>query len=123
MVVHGEDGMDEISTTGPTLIAEVEGGRVRLERVDAAEWGVARASLQDLTARNLEEAVRMAQGVLRGEAGPLRDIVLVNAGAALRIAGESPTVRDGMELAARAVDSGAALATLETLVRVSNACP
>ncbi len=120
MVVHGRDGMDEISTTGPTIIAHVEGGRVRLEEFDASGLGIARASLASLTARDLTHAAAAARGVLGGENGPMRTIVELNAGAALVVGGGAAGLAEGIEQARKAIDSGAAAQTLATLARVSH---
>jgi anthranilate phosphoribosyltransferase len=108
-VVHGRDGIDEVSTAAPTLVAEVTAAGVRESEFDAAALGVARATPEQLDASDLDHAVRLA-----------RDIVLVNAALALVAAGEAADWGAGLGLAAKAVDSGAAQRTLEDLVRLSN---
>ncbi|MFG0284910.1 MAG: anthranilate phosphoribosyltransferase [Phycisphaerales bacterium JB039] len=119
MVVHGLDGMDEISTTGPTKIAHVEGGSVRIEQFDAADLGVPRASLDDLKASTLDGAAELIRAVLAGREGPARDIVELNAGAALMVAGAAADIGAGMGMARAAIDSGAAERTLGELARIS----
>lgn len=130
MVVHGLDGMDEISTTAPTKIAHVEGGgggdrvggrgpQVRIEEFDAQSVGVPRARLDDLRADTLEAAADMMQGAVTGRPGPPRDIVELNAAAALFVAGAATDIPAGLFMAREAVESGAAERTLAELVRVS----
>jgi anthranilate phosphoribosyltransferase len=123
MVVHGSDGMDEITTTGPTMIAHVEQVGVRVERFDAAGAGIARAPAAALVARDLDDAARMIREILAGAAGPAREIVLLNAAAALVVAGAVDEVAAGLERAAEALDSGRAARTLDDLARVSNSRP
>lgn len=115
MVVHGRDGMDEISTTGPTVVAHVESGGVRVEEFDAAALGVARTSLEKLAAGTLEESAQIARRVLGGEGGPARDIVAVNAAAALWVAGAAPDMREGLSMAHASLDGGAARKVLTEL--------
>ncbi len=119
MVVHGLDGMDEISTTAPTKIAHVEGPKVRVEEFDAARIGVARASLDDLRADTLEQAAEVMRAAIGGAPGPARDIVALNAGAAIFVAGAAPDIAAGMAMAREATESGAADRALAELVRVS----
>jgi len=120
MVVHGRDGMDEVTTTAPTIIAHVEGGRVRTEEFDAGELGIGRATLDDLRAGTLGEAAALIRAVLAGERGPALDIALVNAGAALVVGDAAPTMREGLELAREAVGRGEALRTLARLAELSH---
>ncbi|CAG1005360.1 anthranilate phosphoribosyltransferase [Phycisphaerales bacterium] len=120
MVVHADDGIDEISTTGATTIAHVEGGGVRTERFDSGFLGLARARVQDLDAADLDHAVRIARSVLGGESGPAREMVLLNSAAALIVGDVAPGWPEGLAKAVKAVDSGAAARVLEGLVRESN---
>ena len=119
-VVHGSDGMDEITITGSTLVLEVTEGRVTEHVWQPADFGVARASLADLAAPAKADNLRLAGEVLAGRPGPCRDIVTVNAAAALVAAGVAPGLREGVKLAAESIDSGSARARLEALIRVSN---
>ncbi|MFN0165766.1 MAG: anthranilate phosphoribosyltransferase [Bryobacteraceae bacterium] len=114
-VVHGADGLDEVSTTGATEAFEIERGFVR-ERVWYPEdFGVARARLADLQCPDRDSNVRIAREVLQGGAGPRREIVLVNASAALVAAGVADSFPQGIEHAARAIDSGEAWAKVLAL--------
>ncbi len=119
-VVHGADGIDEMSTTGYTKVAECRQGRVATFYVHPGQFGLAKATPASLKGGDAAANAEIIRGVLRGEPGPRRDIVLLNAGAALFIAGRAGSVRDGLTRAADAVDSGAAARTLEALVRESN---
>ncbi len=115
MVVHGEDGMDEISTTAPSRIAHVRDGKVTVETFDAETLGIARASHADLAVSTLKDAAEVIEGVVRGESGPARDIVLVNAAAALLVGEVADSWEDGVDLARTSIDGGAALRVLEGL--------
>jgi anthranilate phosphoribosyltransferase len=119
MVVHGQDGMDELSTVAPTFVAVVDGGTVRREVLDAAALGLTRPAPSALAAGDLESAAEIIRRVIGGEPGPQRDIVILNAGAALAIAGACATIADGMALAAAAIDSGRARLTLDRLAAES----
>lgn len=121
MVVHGRDGMDEISTTAPTLVVEVKDGRVSTSELDVATLGAPRARIEDLIARDLDDAARMVRDVVMGRAGPALEIAVVNAGAALLVGGAASDLKAGMAMARRAIESGAAARTLESLARLSRA--
>jgi anthranilate phosphoribosyltransferase len=118
-VVHGADGIDEISTTGYTKVSECRDGTVRTFYVHPADFGVPKAAAADLRGGDAAENAAIIRRVLDGTPGPARDVVLLNAGAALFVAGEVDSVSEGIRRAARAVDSGDAGATLERLVRCS----
>lgn len=120
MVVRGLDGMDEISTTAPTLVAEVRDGRITTWQLDAESLGFERASLEDLRGGDAATNAGIAREVLDGNEGAVRDIVELNAGAALYVSGLAGTIEDGIELARESLDSGAARNTLDQLVRVSH---
>lgn len=122
-VVHGHSGMDEISTTGPTRIGRVTDGRVVIEEFDPRSIGVAGAELSELTATTVEHSAVMIRDVLAGKPGPARDIVLVNAAAALTVAGAARDWSEGLAQAAAAVDSGEANRALHVLVDVSRGVP
>jgi len=119
-VVHGSDGLDELTTTGPTFVAELDGGEIRTFEVTPEDAGLPRATLDNL--RGGEPAYNAAAitRLLEGERGPYRDIVLLNSAAALIVAERVATLKDGAEMAARAIDSGAAKQALARLVAVSN---
>ena len=114
-VVHGQDGMDEISLCAPTQVSEVADGVVRTYTIAPEEFGFRRAALEDLRGGTPQENAEICVSVLRGEQGPRRDVVLLNAGAALVAAGVAGTIKDGAAQAARSIDSGAAYAKLEAL--------
>ena len=118
-VVHGADGIDEISTTGHTKISACRDGRVSTFYVHPREFGLPKTSPASLKGGDASANAAMIRGVLRGERGPCRDIVLLNAGAALFVAGRAASVRDGIDRAASAVDSGDAGRTLEAMIEAS----
>jgi anthranilate phosphoribosyltransferase len=120
-VVHGADGLDEISTTGESALAEVREGLVRVTTVRPEDFGVPRASIGELRGGDREENAEIIRRILAGEPGPKRDMVVVNAGAALVAGGRAPDFKDGAQLAAASIDSGAARGKLEALVRLSRA--
>ncbi|MCW5775636.1 MAG: anthranilate phosphoribosyltransferase [Phycisphaeraceae bacterium] len=119
IVAHGRDGMDELTTTAPTLMAFVSGRCVRVEELDSRTLGLAPARLDDLRVASVEEAAGAVRAVLAGEPGPRRDVTLLNAAAALLVADAAASLAEGLAQAAEAVDSGRARETLETLVQVS----
>ncbi len=120
-VVHGSDGLDEITTAGPTTIASLENGTVRTFEVTPEEVGLPRVRPDLLKGGDARDNAEALRAVLRGERGPYRDVALFNAAAALVVAGRAGDLRDGMELAAKSVDSGEAHRRLERLVTASNA--
>jgi anthranilate phosphoribosyltransferase len=119
-VVHGADGLDEISNTGESHIAEVREGVVRTTRVRPEDFGMPRASIADLQGGDRQENAQIIRGVLAGEPGPRRDIVLMNAAAALVAGAKARDLKEGVALAARSVDSGAAAGKLEALIGLSH---
>jgi anthranilate phosphoribosyltransferase len=116
-VVHGAGGLDEVSLAGETLVAEVRNGSVRRLKVTPEEFGTSRAPLEALRGGTAVENAALIRRVLEGEAGPMRDIVMVNASAALVAAGAAENFRDGAELASRVILSGAAKEKLASLVQ------
>ncbi len=119
-VVHGSDGLDEMTTTGPTHIAELKDGKVSEFTLTPEDAGLAPASPDDLTGGDARENAEAILDVLAGKPGAFRDIVLLNTGAALVVAGKADDIKQGAELAAGAVDSGAARTALDQLVATSN---
>lgn len=117
--VHGE-GMDELTTTGETEVAEWKDGAVRLFRVTPEAVGLNRAALADLTGGAPEDNAEALRELLDGKAGAYRDIVLLNAAAGFLVGDRVETLREGVELAAQSIDSGAAKAALEKLIEVTN---
>jgi anthranilate phosphoribosyltransferase len=119
-VVHAEDGLDEISTLGPTRISELKGGHVTTRTFDPSSVGIAYARISDLQVHSVDDAAAALKQVLWGETGPRRDIALLNAAAALVVAGVCRDIAHGLADAADAIDSGRATATLDALIRHSN---
>ncbi len=119
-VVHGSDGLDEITTTGPTAVAEFAGGKVREFEITPEEAGLARATAADLKGGTPAENAEMMRKLLDGAKGPLRDVVSMNAAALLVVAGAAPDLKAGVAKAAQSIDSGAAKAALASLVEISN---
>lgn len=119
-VVHGADGLDEISTTGYTKVSECRGGAVNTFYVHPSDFGLPKASPAQLRGGDAADNAAIATAILGGERGAGRDIVLLNAAASLLVAGCAPTIADGVAMAASALDSGEAGRVLERLVRVSN---
>jgi anthranilate phosphoribosyltransferase len=115
-VVHGADGLDEISNTGESRVSEVREGTVRTFTVRPEDFGLSRASIRDLLGGDREQNAEIIRTILRGEPGPKRDIVLMNAAAALVVGTRARDLKEGVELAARSIDSGAARGKLERLV-------
>jgi len=118
-VVHGE-GLDELTTTGPTTVASFDNGRVETFEVVPEDFGLPRARLEDIRGGEPQDNAAAMRNLLGGAGGPLRDVVLLNSGAALLIAGKVTTVEAGIELAAKGLDSGAARGVLEDLIARTN---
>jgi anthranilate phosphoribosyltransferase len=116
LVVHGSDGLDEITITASTRIAEVRDGQVHSYEVTPEEFGLRRATLDEISGGDAAHNARLIREVLAGEKSARRDIVLLNAAAALVAAGRADHLRDAVPLAAEAIDSGAALAKLQALI-------
>jgi anthranilate phosphoribosyltransferase len=120
-VVHGADGLDEISTTGYTKVSECRGGAVNTFYLHPTDVGLGKAAPAALKGGEPDQNAEIARAVLAGRPGPARDIVLLNAGASLLIAGRVATIPEGIDMAREAIDSGRAAAVLEALVKTSHA--
>lgn len=120
-VVHGGDGLDELTTTTHSHVAELRDGVITCFEVAPEQAGLPRAAPDDLKGGDAKDNAAALRALLHGDGGPYRDIVVLNAAAALMIAGKADGLRPGAELAQRAIDSGAAAARLESLVRATNA--
>jgi len=118
-VVHGSDGLDEITITGPTLAYEIANGQVTRRTLTPEDFGVAPAALEELQGGDPDENCEIARAILAGARGPKRDVVLVNAAAALVVAGRATSFTEGMAVAAESIDSGAARRKLEELAAFS----
>jgi anthranilate phosphoribosyltransferase len=119
-VVHGADGLDEITITGLTHVAELRDGEVEEYDMDPADYGLERASPESIRGGDGEENARIVREVLHGKKGPRRDVVLLNAAAALVVTGVAPRMTDGVTVAARVIDAGKAQEKLERLIEVTN---
>jgi anthranilate phosphoribosyltransferase len=120
LVVHGEDGMDEITTTGRSHVADWQDGRVRQYTVHPEDFGIPVGTTDEIRGGNAEENARIILELFEGRKGGKRDIVLLNAGAALHAAGSADTIEKGIELARKAIDDGKAMEKLQAMVRHSN---
>jgi anthranilate phosphoribosyltransferase len=120
-VVHGHDGLDELTTTGATDVAELKNGKVRRLEVTPADAGLPPAKLSDLKGGDARFNASAIRDVLAAKKGPFRDIALLNAAAALIVGGKAANLTDGVALAAHSIESGAAAKALEKLIAVSNA--
>jgi anthranilate phosphoribosyltransferase len=117
-VFHAGDGMDELSTSSPSLVIEIDGGRKEYQ-LDPADVGLKPADPNAVRGGGPEENARIAREVLAGADGPRRDVVLLNAAAALRAAGRASDWREGIGIAAEAIDSGRAADVLQSWARIS----
>ncbi len=120
MVVYGEDKLDEISMSAPTRICEIRDGWYKTYVITPEDFGFERCEKAQLKGGSPAENAEITRGILKGEKGPKRDAVLMNAGAALYIGGKAGSMKEGIELAAELIDSGKALETLDKIVEVSN---
>ena len=120
LVVHGEDGLDEISLCGPTRVSELKGDGVISYTLAPEEVGFKRCRLEDLRGGSPEACAEILRGILRGEKGPRRDVALLNGGAALYVSGAVDAMGQGVRMAAESIDSGAARQKLDQLVQLSN---
>jgi anthranilate phosphoribosyltransferase len=121
MVVHGNEGLDEISLCGPTQVAELRAGQVKEYVIEPEQFGFKRCRIEELQGGNAEQSAAIVRGVLQGEKGPARDVALLNSGAALYVAGSVPSMQEGIRLAAESIDAGKARQKLEQLAQMTNA--
>jgi len=122
-VVHGADGLDELTTTGSSYVAELKDGAVSTFEVAPADAGLSTVAPEDLKGGTPEDNAEAMRAMLAGEAGPFRDVVLYNAAAALIVADKVSGLTDGVAMAAEAIDSGKAAQTLERLIEITNPDP
>jgi anthranilate phosphoribosyltransferase len=123
LVVHAEDGLDEISISAPTRVAELRDGEIREYLLAPEDFGLQRAPLERIQVDGIEASAAMIRALLAGEPGPARDVVLLNAGAALYVSGRVASHPEGVAEAARAIDSGAAAERLRQLVELTAELP
>ncbi|MBI4299166.1 MAG: anthranilate phosphoribosyltransferase [Chloroflexi bacterium] len=119
LVIHGEDGLDEMTLSGPTRIWELKNGTVATYITTPEQLGLPRADKKELKGDSVEANTAILKEVLGGKKGPTRDVVVMNAAAALVAADRAATIQEGIPIAAQAIDSGAALRTLESLIILS----
>jgi anthranilate phosphoribosyltransferase len=120
MVVHGLEGLDEISLCGPTKVAELRSGQVNEYTIEPKQMGLKTCRLEDLRGGSAEESAAIVRSVLQGNHGPARDVVLLNSGAALYVSGAAANIADGMRLAAQSIDGGKARQKLAHLIEMTN---
>lgn len=120
MVVHSDDGMDEISVSAPTTVAELKNGEVTTYSIKPEDFALKTASITELKVDSSDESLAMIQGVLSNKASAAKDIVCLNAGAAIYVSGLAETHQQGVEMASKAISEGKALATLDNLIKASN---
>jgi anthranilate phosphoribosyltransferase len=121
LVVHAEDGLDEISIGAPTRVAELKNGGISVYAIAPEDFGVQRASLSALAVEDAAQSLATIRRVLKNEPGPARDIVMLNAGAAIYASGLATSLMDGVARAGEVLGNGKAGETLDELIRVSNA--
>ncbi len=119
-IMHGADGLDELTTTGPSQVAELKNGTIREFEITPEEVGLERVTLDQIKGGTPEENAEALLALLNGEKGPYRDVTLLNAGAAILVGGKCETVQDGIKLGAEAIDSGRALKAFEEMKRITN---
>jgi len=119
-VVHGSDGLDEITTTGPTYVAEIKSGTLSEFEISPADAGIDQAKPEDLKGGTPEENAAAMTAMLQGEKGAFRDCVVFNTAAALLVAGKAEDLKDGAAQASAALDAGKAVDTLENLINITN---
>ena len=120
LVVHSEDGMDEISISAPTMIAELVGGKIRQYSITPEQFEIGRNNISTLAVESIGESLNTMVGVLENRPGPAQDIVLLNAGAAVYTAGISDSLESGIAQARHVIKNGAARTRLAQLVNLSN---
>jgi len=119
MIVHSEDGMDEISISAPTNIAELKDGEIKTYKIEPEQFGMQRADISTLVVENVEESFNVMQAVLDNQSGPTQDIVLLNAGAAIYTAGIEDTLATGIASARQVIENGSASSRLNQLVKLT----
>ena len=120
LVVHSDDGMDEISIAAPTQVAELKNGQIHTYSIAPEQLGISRGDKAKLTVKNAQESIEKIHAVLNNTAGPERDIVVLNSAAALYVAGLAPSLKEGVKLAQHVIASGAARDKLSALIKLSS---
>lgn len=120
LVVHGKEGLDEVSISGPTLVADARNGEISRYEIEPGDFGLDTAPIEAIAGGDPEQNAAIINSVLNGEEGPRRDVLLINAGAGMFAAGLTPDIASGVRLAAESIDGGKARVALESLVDLSN---
>lgn len=120
LVVHSQDGLDEISTAAKTYVSETHKGKLNNYEINPQDFGFSQARLEDLKGGTISDNARIVLDVLKGEPGPKRDIVILNAAAAIYVADKAKSLEEGVRIASGSIDSGSALKKLEALQEYSN---
>ena len=121
MVVYGQDRLDEISASAPTTVCEIDNGTFKNYVITPEEFGMERCTKEDLVGGTPQENAEITRAILNGEKGPKRNAVLLNAAAALYVAGKADSMADGVKLAEKVIGTGLAKAQLERFIKLSNA--
>jgi anthranilate phosphoribosyltransferase len=119
MIVHSEDGMDEISISAATNIAELKDGEIKIYQIEPEQFGMQRADISTLAVENVEESFKVMQAVLDNQGGPTQDIVVLNAGAAIYTAGIEDSLDSGIASARQVIENGSAKAKLNELAKLT----
>lgn len=118
MVVHGMDGLDEISISDKTKVSELKNGKIKTSFIKPENFGIKKGNKEDILGGSINENVKIAYEILKGEEkGPKRDVVLINAAAAIYISGKAKDIKEGIKLAAESIDSGAAMKKVEEMIK------
>ncbi|MFQ5677313.1 MAG: anthranilate phosphoribosyltransferase, partial [bacterium] len=120
LIIHGEEGLDEISINGPTLVIEVRNGEITEKRLHPEDFGLSSDGNKDISGNTPAENAKLTLDLLNGNPGPARDIVLANAACAFIVSGLTETIGEGLKKATESLDSGAALKKLQDLKQLSN---
>jgi len=121
MVVHGEEGLDEISISGKTYVEELIGNNIYKYEITPENFGLQSAPISSIQTENCQQNEKIILDILRGKKGPARDVVVLNAGAAIKVSGKVDSLQEGIILAQKSIDQGSALQRLKKLIKVSNA--
>jgi len=119
IVVHGEEGLDEVSLTGKTNISELEKGNIRQYNVCPEDFGLKSVSIEELKSKDPESSVRDAMGILKGETGPKTDFAILNAAFALKAGDRCPTIEEGISLVRESIGSGLVLGKIEQIKMIA----
>lgn len=120
MVVHGEDGIDEITLSDKTRVTELKDGKVETYQIDPEQFGLAKASIEAVKGGDPAQNKKIALSILRGEKGAPRDMVLLNTGAVMYVGGKAESIEDGIQMTAEVLDSGKAMDKLEAIIKATN---